>query len=212
MSWARALPALLSLVLSAAACGGIDELNPDQSAASQQPSATAQGNSVPSPATIDLTCSSGSTGLAPGGAELHGVATELFGWRPGMWQEEDLTDLPTVTLEGARYYQAKSAIYVTNEASAKTRITLLSPPSARLYFTDWATWARLGSENDEAGQSRTITAESSTVVSVPRCGKDTWGAPGMLLLEGPTCVTFRVTGQKPDWEVFRTVPFHTERC
>jgi hypothetical protein len=211
VNWARAIPCLLSLVLVAAACSDVNDVNPDPPAPSQRPSARAPGHGVPAPPAIDLKCSSGSTGLVPGGTELHGVATEFFGWRPELWQEGDLRSFPTITLEGRRYYKSKSEIYVFENASAKTRITLLSPPNARLYYTDWANWATLG-RSDEPGQSREIAAHSSTVVNVPRCGEDSWGAPGMLLLEGPGCITFRVTGQKPDWEVTRTVPFYTERC
>jgi hypothetical protein len=213
VNWARTIPCLLSMVLVAAACGDFTDVNPDRSVApSQQPSVSAQSEGDPSLPAIDLTCSSGSTGLAAGGTTLHGVATAFFGGQPGQWQEEDLRSLPTITLEGQKYYSPKSPIYVFKNASAKTRITLVAPPNARLYFTDWANWARLSRESDESGQSREIAANSSTVVSVPRCGEDPWGAPGMLMLEGPGCVTFRVTGQKPDWEVTRTVPFYTERC
>lgn len=116
-----------------------------------------------------------------------------------------------MTLGGPTFYQAKSPIFVFKDASTLTRITLLEPANARLYYTDWATWNTLGSSDDSA-QARDIAAGSSAVVSVPQCGKDAWGVPGMLILDGPTCLTFQVTGQDPDWEETRTVPFYTERC
>lgn len=214
MKWrARSGLSSLTLILLCAACVG-DAGDADRGrmeSPSQHASSIAPGDdTLPSAtAAIDLECASGTNGLTPGGKTLHGVATHFFDWQPGTWKDEDLRNVPTLTLGDQRFYLVKSPIYVFGTASARTQITLLSPTGARLYYTDWATWGRQG---DESEQLREIAENSSPVVRVRRCGKEVRSAPGVLLLEGPACVTFRVTGQEPRWETTRTVPFYKEQC
>lgn len=206
---------LLSLVWASAACvgdnddiSGSREVHPSAQASSRPssfPSLTDRG-----PA-ISIGCSAGATVPSPGGSRtLDGVATSFFGWKPGDWREASLNDIPTMTLWGRTYYQVKSPISVFKGASAKTQIGLLSPASARLYYTDWATWSKLG--ENRLDQSGVISKSASTVVSVPQCGLQGWTIPGMLLLEGPTCVRFRVAGQEAGSQVTLTVPFFRDRC
>lgn len=64
----------------------------------------------------------------------------------------------------------------------------------------------------QSDPSSTIAASASSVVFVPQCGVKGWTAPGVLLLEGPTCVTFRVTGEAAGSQETVTVPFGRERC
>jgi hypothetical protein len=214
MRGGRGVVCLIYLVLVCAGCvsGAADRgAGPDEGQ-SHETSSGPEDKGLPDAASpIDLECSSAKIAQTPGGTKLHGVATQFFGWGPGTWQGEDLESLPTIRLRGHKFYQVKSPISISEDASARTRIALLAPANARLYYTDWATWARLGSE-DEAEQLNQIATHAASVLSVPRCGKAAWGAPGMLLLEGPACVTFRVAGQNPDWEATRTVAFYKERC
>lgn len=209
----RVVICLLSLVWAFAACSGEgSRVNSDREVhPSRNPSSHVSNDALPlhkGPA-INLKCSAGNTVPLPSDASLRGLGTDFFGWQSGTWRGANLKDVPTITLWGRNFYQVKSPISVHAGASARTQISLLSPTSGRLYFTDWATWAKLGSDPK---QSSLIARNSTSVVSVPQCGQQGWTVPGMLLLEGPTCLSFRVTGQEPGFEVALTVPFYRERC
>lgn len=160
-------------------------------------------------AAINLECSAGNAVQSPVDANLRGIGASFLGWRPEARKDANLEDMLTINLWGRRFYQVKSPISVFADASARTQISLISPSSARFYYTDWGTWARLGSDPEQS--RRLIAKDASSVVSVPQCGEEGWTVPGMLLLEGPTCLRFLVSGQETASEAV-TVPFFMESC
>ncbi len=203
---------LLILASALAACsGGQGDVNGDRQVnRSPQVSSTAVGTALPNSApALRVDCSAGSVVPSPGGGtNLQGVVTSFFGWRPESWATANLDAVPTVNLWDRKFYQLKSPLSVFGAASAWTEISLVSPASARLYYTDWAAWEKFG----QSDPSATIAKSASSTVFVPQCGLEGWTVPGVLLLEGPTCVTFRVTGQAPGAQETITVPFGQERC
>ena len=203
---------LVSLVWVCVACSEKDShVNSDGGAnPSGQPSSPPSDATsiLPNGAAINLECSAGNAVSSPGDANLRGIGTYFLGWRPETWQGANLMDVPTINLGGRKFYQVKSPISVFADASARTQISLVSPSSGRFYYTDWGTWAKLGSDPEQA---RLIAKDASSVVSVPQCGQEGWTVPGMLLLEGPTCLRFLVSGQETASEAV-TVPFFMESC
>lgn len=200
----------ISLACALVACsGGNGDAHGRQADPSPQASSpVSEAEALPKPApVIKLACSAGYAVPKPGeGTNLQGVAATFFGWRPN--SERNLDAVPTVTLWGRKYYQLKSPLSVFEAAGARTEISLLLPASARLYYTDWATWAKLG----QSDASNIIAESASSAVSVPQCGQKGWTVPGLVLLESPTCVTFRVSGPSAESEQTITVPFNREHC
>lgn len=208
-------PLFLAMLLVCGGCvgGGDDGALASRTAATRQgePATAASETTLPGRGSaIELDCTSGQAGLEAGDIELGGMTTDFLAWQPGTWQESDLESEMTMSLWGQTYYSVKSVIYILLNASAQTEITVLEPETARLYYTDWGTWSELG--NDPSAQLQEIAANAGTAVTLPACGDSVWGVPGFVLLDGPSCVTFSVTGEDPDWEETRTVPFYEDQC
>lgn len=152
---------------------------------------------------IALRCDEGTTNLiVPRQPAVMGL---IFDFLAVHFTKADVLAAPTVSAATSRYVALKSVLYVTPRAARRTKVTLIFPSSARLYYTDWGTWQQRPSD-------RQILQMATTTVTVRQCGNKTAGYPGMLLVRGPTCVTVRVSGSKGSNSVTRTVAVGRKSC
>lgn len=155
-----------------------------------------------SPGPVELGCAAGSTSLhVPQKAGVNGLVSEFIAGLAGA----DLSGPVTVSAGGQRYVALKSVLYATPAAAPKTTVTLTSPPSARLYYTDWGTWSNGVSDAH-------VLRVADTAVTVGSCGDQTVGYPGFLLVTGPGCVTMRISGSQSFSSKVRTVPVSRKSC
>jgi len=151
---------------------------------------------------VALRCDEGATNLtAPRQAVVMGLISDFLAG----FTNADVLAAPTVSAATSRYVALKSVLYVTPRAARWTKVTLISPSSARLYYTDWGTW-------QEHPSDRQIIQMATATVTVRQCGNTTAGYPGMLLVRGATCVTLRMSGNKGSNSVTRTVAVGRKSC
>lgn len=173
-----------ALVVMTASCS-VDQKPPPRPSESSPAASVATHRAASGMTTtpIMLACSDGTTGLTSEGVDIFGVQTGLFGWGEAHWSVDPTrSQVSTVMIGDSRYYMAKSPISVSRDADETTRITLLGPDTALLFYTSWAEWQQFG---DPERERNAIEARASRTVVVPRCGDEPWGAPGAVLLESP---------------------------
>lgn len=106
-----------------------------------------------------------------------------------------------MTIGHQEYVTIKSVLYVTPDAGQRATVTVTAPSGARLFYTDWGHWAGVH-----------LVPHTARSVTVASCGTGTVGYPGMLLVRGPTCLTYRVTPASGRGGVTRTVPVGDKTC
>lgn len=148
---------------------------------------------------IVLRCTDGQTGLnVPTAARAHvgGLVSFFLAGSPG-----NFSSYPRLAIGEDDYVAIKSVLYATAQAGPHSTVTLISPASARMFYTDWSHWAGV--------QDVPSTARSVTVAS---CSGQTVGYPGFLLVTGPTCLTYRITAAGNQKAENRTVPIGRHMC
>lgn len=85
----------------------------------------------------------------------------------------------------------KSPLYVSAEAGPGTRIEVIAPATARLFYTSWDVWGHaITDQLMVTGARRAVTAGG--------CGHEDVGFPGGFVVQGPSCVTVRITSGDGD--------------
>lgn len=144
---------------------------------------------VPSRGPIELSCASGTEASdypqhfpTNKDAYIEGVATEFFD-KQGTPIKLPVGSRPTLDIGDHHYTIMKSVLYVTPAAAEKTTITLLSPSTAWLDYSDGPIYG-----NDSV-------AGATTELIVDSCpgGKPNFHRGG-LYVTGPICLKFRVSG------------------
>lgn len=205
--------AAAAAVLALGACtsgGGNGATTTGRSGATTHPPTGGSGprTTAPSPAhsaptrthPIVLRCTDGQTGLnVPTAARAHvgGLVSSFLAGSPGTFS----SSYPRLAIGEDDYVAIKSVLYATAQAGRHSTVTLISPASARMFYTDWSHWAGV--------QDVPSTARS---VSVAACSGQTVGYPGFLLVTGPTCLTYRITAAGNQKAESRTVPIGRQMC
>lgn len=125
---------------------------------------------------------------------MAGLASPFLNTTGMAWQLRK-EGYPSFGEGSRRHTYLKSVLYATPEAASATTITLLDPPTARLDYPDWPIEEKIDRQEPLAGATMKLT--------VPSCGHGTVGWRGGLLVNGPTCLTYRVSGKRT---VTRRVP------
>lgn len=129
---------------------------------------------------INLACGAGQTGLT-------GVPDKTF---LGVTSDQWFARGGTMDLGrgGRPSYQGrtliKSVLYVTDAARAGTRIEVVSPDSAALFYTSFTVW----SAPDTGGKQRLMITGARPEVTLGGCGSSTIGFAGGIVVKGPSCV------------------------
>lgn len=115
----------------------------------------------------------------------------ILGVGTGVWSADftkfDLANGPSY--DGSTL--VKSPLYVSADAGRGTRIEVTAPATARLFFTSWDVWG-----HDITNQSMITGARRA--VTVGGCGHEDVGFPGGFVVQGPSCVSVRVTSADGD--------------
>lgn len=186
---------LVAGVLVSAGCSGPGDDHPAPSRTVSSPGSSAttsrssspmhpSGTAKPSNQPIRLHCDEGASRLK--GPPSHWVA----GLSSDAWPGQKFSDKKRVA-SGPEYHGRhiiKSVLYTKPAVTAHTRISVLRPKSARLFYTSWDNWT----SSEPLSARRKITGSSRSVV-VRGCGhhKSSW--PGGLVVKHPGCLTVAIT-------------------
>lgn len=85
----------------------------------------------------------------------------------------------------------KSPLYVSGAAKPGTRVEVTSPKSAGLYYTTWGVWGR-------GPTPEVMVTAARRAVTVGGCSSEALGFPGGIVVNGPSCVSLRVTSGDGD--------------
>lgn len=190
----RALLAVAAgVTLLASGCtsgGGVATARPTSSPTTIASTSSAAPTIAPHPAPVSLTCDT-ALRYPPGAAHVpHNKQWRVAGLISRFLDPAGIASslgpqsrLPTFDAANGRYTEVKSVLYVTPQAAPETTITLLGPPAARLNYTGWVATGK-------------ALPGATTQVTVPSCGHDTVAHRGVVLVAGPTCLTYRVSGTR----------------
>lgn len=141
---------------------------------------------APSEQVTELTCAQSGHPTTPASAnDVQANGLTFSGVQPV--QKRLSSPMPVID-GGTQMFFEKVFLYVSTPASATTRMTLIAPSDAYLYYTDSDTWQ---SPIDNADMIRAATKS----VSVARCDTDLTGYFGGVLFASGGCVTIEVQGK-----------------
>jgi hypothetical protein len=186
----RVLTALsVSLLAVTGACSGstATPTNSSGSAGSVSPAAGPRPSSVRYlPAPERLSCNDGTSGItppAPGTRWVNGLSGD--GWAgsasaPGGTKGQE----PTFW---------KSFLYVGPNAARWTVLSVVDPPSARIYYVPFRFWSPPGDGSPRPALGLTDPGSGRTTIAFEYCGQQPLGFTGGVTTLGPACVTLAVT-------------------
>ncbi|QGN32115.1 hypothetical protein [Microlunatus sp. Gsoil 973] len=152
--------------------------NAERSAsASPSTAVNSAGTRPPRRSPIRLSCADQLGGEASGSATL-GLGSDA--WQHGI-SARDFRTLP----KNGEYTFFKTYTYVTPHATKTTTLRVLQPSTALLYYTDRQTW-----QNGPSDQE--VLREAAHSVTLTRCGSDSTGYAGGILVHEPRCVTLDI--------------------
>jgi hypothetical protein len=104
-----------------------------------------------------------------------------------------------VSSGATRLFFEKVFLYVSTSASSTTRMTLISPTDASLYYVDSETWQSRISDAD-------MIRNATKSVTVSRCDTDLTGYFGGILLTSGACVEIKIQSGGSGDETRVTLP------
>ena len=160
-------------------------------------SCSANASDQASDQTTVLTCAeSGHPTTPPSADDVKASGLTFSGVKP---IHERLSSPMPVTDGATEMFFEKVFLYVSMSASLTTRMTLIAPADAYLYYTDSDTWQ---SPTDDATMIRTATKS----VRLSRCDTDLTGYFGGVLLASGGCVEIEVQGEASSESVAVRLP------
>lgn len=169
----------------------------DSHSSTARPSSTSSVKQRTTP--IILTCND-SQGTSQYGTPTLGVASEMWGDN-GPGENINLDSLKNYSSNG--HTLVKSPLTVLSEAKPGTKLEVVSPSSAALFYTSWSSWGK----KDTA----TMLSSASKAVVVSGCEQASQ-FPGGIIVTGPTCVKLRIlSGSDASQKATVSVPIG-KRC
>ncbi len=139
------------------------------------------------PATV-LTCADSIHAGTPANPDdVNAAGLSFSGIDPVRGRKSD----PPLVSDGTTTFRfEKVFLYVSTHASATTKLTLISPPDALLYYTDQDTWQAHIKDAD-------LIRASTKTLTIARCDTDLTGYFGGVLLASGNCLQIELQGDSP---------------
>jgi hypothetical protein len=147
--------------------------------------------------TTTLTCAdNGHPTTPPGEGDVNANGLTFSGVEPV--HERPSSPMP-VSNGSTHMFFEKVFLYVATSASPTTRMTVISPTDALLYYAPPETWQSVIPDAD-------MIRDATKSVTVSRCDSDLTGYFGGILLSTGACVEIRVEGDGSGDEARVTLP------
>jgi hypothetical protein len=177
-----------SLFAATAACSGTTaSASPSTSDGSVSVGASARPSSVHYlPAPERLTCDDGTRGITPPAPRTRWVN----GLSGDGWAGSASATGGTKAQEPTFW---KSFLYVGPDAAAWTLLSVVDPPSARIYYVPFRFWSPPADGSSRPVLGVTNPGSGRTTIAFQYCGQQPLGFTGGVTTVGPACVTLKVT-------------------